>query len=78
MERPLLPEEQSFGVYSDTGSSVTNTYQSPSLSTGKIERTDMSLGRRELSWKDENELHEMYTMFAGSHEWMSAMNRDIS
>lgn len=57
-----------FGIGSDTGSPVTNTYKPPFAFTGTIERVDIALGPRDLSEADEKKLHEMYTAFAGSHE----------
>jgi hypothetical protein len=57
-----------FGVGSDTGSPVANTYKPPFAFTGKIERVDIELGPRELSREDEKRLHEMHTAFAGAHD----------
>ena len=57
-----------FGVGSDTGSPVTNTYKPPFPFTGKIERVDIELGPSNLSPEDETKLREMYTMFAGAHD----------
>jgi hypothetical protein len=57
-----------FGVGSDTGSPVTNTYKPPFSFTGTIERVDIELGPRNLSPEDEAKLHKMHTLFAGSHE----------
>jgi len=57
-----------FGVGSDTGSPVTDTYKPPFPFTGKIERVDIELGPRNLSVHDETKLHQMHTAFAGSHE----------
>lgn len=57
-----------FGVGSDTGSPVSDTYKPPFPFTGKIERVDIELGPQKLSKEDERKLHEMHTAFAGSHE----------
>lgn len=57
-----------FGVGSDTGSPVTDTYKPPFRFTGKIERVDIALGPRDLSPEDEAKLHRMHTTFAGSHD----------
>ena len=57
-----------FGVGSDTGSPVTNTYKPPFPFTGTIERVDIQLGPQNLSPEDEAKVHEMYTAFAGTHE----------
>ena len=57
-----------FGVGSDTGSPVTNTYKPPFPFTGTIERVDIELAPRNLSPEDEATLHKMHTLFAGSHE----------
>jgi arylsulfatase len=57
-----------FGIGSDTGSPVTNTYKPPFRFTGTIERVDIELGPQNLSPADEKKLHEMHTAFAGSHE----------
>ena len=53
-----------FGVGSDTGSPVTDTYKAPFPFTGKIERVDIELGPRNLSPEDEAKLHQMHTAFA--------------
>ena len=57
-----------FGVGSDTGSPVANTYTAPFRFTGKIKRVDIELGPQNLSKQDEAKLHEMQTMFVGSQE----------
>ena len=57
-----------FGVGSDTGSPVTDTYKPPFPFTGKINRVDIVLGPTKLSPADEIKLHQMHTAFAGSHE----------
>jgi hypothetical protein len=57
-----------FGIGSDTGSPVTNTYKPPFPFTGKIERVDIELGPSSLSTGDETKLHQMHTMFAGAHD----------
>ena len=57
-----------FGVGSDTGSPVTDTYKPPFPFTGKIERVDIELGPRNLNPEDEEKLHEMHTAFAGAHD----------
>ena len=57
-----------FGVGSDTGSPVTDTYKPPFPFTGKIDRVDVELGPRNLSAVDETKLHQMHTAFAGTHE----------
>jgi arylsulfatase A-like enzyme len=57
-----------FGVGSDTGSPVTDTYKPPFPFTGKIEQVDIELGPMNLSPADETKLHQMHTAFAGSHE----------
>ena len=57
-----------FGIGSDTGSPVTDTYKPPYPFTGTIERVDIELGPSNLSPEDEKKLHEMHTAFAGSHE----------
>jgi arylsulfatase A-like enzyme len=57
-----------FGIGSDTGSPVSNTYKPPFAFTGKIERVDIELGPRNLSPDDEKKLREMHTAFAGSHD----------
>jgi len=56
-----------FGVGSDTGSPVA-TYKPPFPFIGRIERVDIELGPLKLSTEDENKLHAMHTMFAGTHE----------
>ena len=55
-----------FGVGSDTGSPVTDTYKPPFPFTGKIERVDIEMGPKNLSKDNEQKLHEMHTAFAGS------------
>jgi arylsulfatase len=57
-----------FGVGSDTGSPVANTYTAPFRFTGKIKRVDIELGPKNLSKQDEAKLHEMQTMFVGARE----------
>jgi arylsulfatase len=57
-----------FGIGSDTGSPVTDTYKPPFAFTGKIERVDIELGPRDLSPEDEAKLHQMHTAFAGAHD----------
>ena len=57
-----------FGIGSDTGSPVTDTYKPPFRFTGKIERVDIELGPRNLSHEDELKLHAMHTAFAGTHD----------
>ena len=57
-----------FGVGSDTGSPVTDTYKAPFPFTGRIERVDIELGPRDLSPEDETKLHQMHTAFAGAHD----------
>ena len=57
-----------FGIGSDTGSPVTDTYKPPFPFTGKIERIDIELGPRNLSPEDELKLHAMHTAFAGTHD----------
>ena len=57
-----------FGVGSDSGSPVTNTYKPPFPFTGTIERVDILLGPHNLSPEDEAKLHEMYTAFGGAQE----------
>jgi hypothetical protein len=57
-----------FGVGSDTGSPVGDTYKPPFPFTGKIERFDIELGPLNLSAEDEAKLHAMHTMFVGAHE----------
>jgi arylsulfatase A-like enzyme len=57
-----------FGVGSDTGAPVSNTYKPPFRFTGKIERVDIELGPRNLSSEDEQKLHAMATAFAGTHD----------
>ena len=57
-----------FGVGSDTGSPVSNTYTPPFPFTGRIERVDIELGPKNLSKEDEAKLHEMQTMFVGAQE----------
>ena len=57
-----------FGVGSDTGSPVSNTYEGPFAFTGKIDRVDIELGPRNLSPEDEAKLHSMHTAFTGAHE----------
>jgi arylsulfatase len=57
-----------FGVGSDTGSPVADTYKPPFRFTGRIDRVDIELGPRDLSPEDERKLHEMHTAFAGTHE----------
>jgi arylsulfatase A-like enzyme len=57
-----------FGVGSDTGSPVSNTYKPPFRFTGKIERVDIELGPRNLSPEDEVKLHAMHTAFMGTHD----------
>lgn len=57
-----------FGVGSDTGSPVADTYKPPFPFTGRIERVDIELGPHNLSAEDETKLHQMHTAFAGTHE----------
>jgi arylsulfatase len=57
-----------FGVGSDTGSPVTNTYKAPFPFTGKILQVDIDLAPQNLSPAEEVKLHEMETAFAGSHD----------
>jgi arylsulfatase len=57
-----------FGVGSDTGSPVANTYRPPFPFTGTIEKVDIQLGPQNLKEEDETKLHAMYTAFAGTHE----------
>jgi arylsulfatase len=57
-----------FGVGSDTGSPVTDTYKPPFPFTGRIDRVDIELGPRNLNADDEARLHKMHTAFAGSHD----------
>jgi hypothetical protein len=57
-----------FGVGSDTGSPVANTYKTPFAFTGTIQRVDIALGPRNLSAQDETKLHQMHTAFADAHE----------
>jgi len=57
-----------FGVGSDTGSPVTDTYKPPFPFTGRIERVDIELGPLQLSEADEKKLHGMHTAFAGAHD----------
>jgi arylsulfatase A-like enzyme len=57
-----------FGVGSDTGSPVADTYKPPFPFTGRIEHVDIELGPRNLSAEDEAKLHGMHTAFAGTHE----------
>lgn len=57
-----------FGVGSDTGSPVTDTYKPPFPFTGKINRVDIELGPMNLSPDEETKLHEMQTAFVGAHE----------
>ncbi len=57
-----------FGLGSDTGSPVSNTYQPPFPFTGTVERVDIELGPRNLSTEDESKLHAMHTAFVGTHD----------
>lgn len=57
-----------FGVGSDTGSPVSDSYKPPFAFTGKIERVDIELAPLSLSAEDEEKVHKMHTMFAGAHE----------
>jgi arylsulfatase len=57
-----------FGVGSDTGSPVANTYKPPFPFTGTIERVDIQLGPTNLTAEDEAKLHEMYSALAGTME----------
>ena len=57
-----------FGLGSDTGSPVSNTYQPPFPFTGTVERVDIELGPRNLSPEDESKLNAMHTAFAGTHD----------
>ena len=57
-----------FGLGSDTGSPVSNTYQPPFPFTGTVERVDIELGPRNLSPEDESKLHAMQTAFVGTHD----------
>jgi arylsulfatase len=57
-----------FGLGSDTGSPVSNTYRKPFAFTGTIKRLEIELGPRNLSPEDELKLHAMHTAFAGAHE----------
>ena len=57
-----------FGVGSDTGSPVTDTYKAPFSFTGTIGSVEIELGPQKLTPEDEKKLHEMHTAFAGSHE----------
>jgi arylsulfatase len=57
-----------FGLGSDTGSPVSDTYRKPFAFTGTIKRLDIELGPRHLSPEDELRLHAMHTAFAGAHD----------
>ena len=57
-----------FGLGSDTGSPVSNTYHPPFPFTGTVKRVDIELRPRNLSAEDELKLHAMHTAFAGTHE----------
>lgn len=57
-----------FGVGSDTGSPVSNTYKAPFAFTGKILQVDIELAPQDLSPEEETKLHAMETAFAGSHD----------
>jgi arylsulfatase A-like enzyme len=57
-----------FGLGSDTGAPVSNTYQPPFPFTGTVERVDIVLGPRNMSAEDESKLHGMHTAFAGAHD----------
>jgi arylsulfatase A-like enzyme len=57
-----------FGVGSDTGSPVTDTYKAPFAFTGKIKHVEIELGPQKLSEADEKKLHAMHTAFTGTHE----------
>jgi arylsulfatase A-like enzyme len=57
-----------FGVGSDSGSPVANTYNAPFPFTGKIIQVDIDLAPQNLSPAEETRLHEMETAFAGTHE----------
>jgi arylsulfatase A-like enzyme len=57
-----------FGLGSDTGSPVSDTYRKPFAFTGTIKRLDIELGPRNLSPEDELKLHAMHTGFAGAHD----------
>jgi arylsulfatase len=57
-----------FGLGSDTGSPVSDTYRKPFAFTGTIIRLDIELGPRHLSPEDERKLHAMHTAFAGAHD----------
>lgn len=57
-----------FGIGSDTGSPVGDSYKTPFRFTGKVLRVDVELGPRNLSPEDETKLHRMHTAFADTHE----------
>ena len=57
-----------FGLGSDTGSPVSNTYKPPFPFTGTVERVDIELGPRNLGPEDESKLHAMHTAFVGTHD----------
>jgi len=57
-----------FGLGSDTGSPVSDTYRKPFAFTGTIKRLDIELGPRNLSPEDELKLHAMHTGFVGAHD----------
>jgi len=57
-----------FGVGSDTGAPVADTYEAPFPFAGKIKRVEIELGPTNLSAEDEKKLHQMATAFAGAHE----------
>ena len=57
-----------FGVGSDTGAPVSNSYKPPFAFTGRIERVDVELGPLKLSPEEEVKLHRMHTLFVGTHQ----------
>jgi arylsulfatase A-like enzyme len=57
-----------FGVGSDSGAPVADTYEAPFPFAGRIKRVEIELGPQNLSPDDEKKLHAMQTMFAGAHD----------
>lgn len=57
-----------FGLGSDTGAPVSNTYAAPFRFTGRIRHVDFELGPQNLSPEDETKLHEMQSMFINAQE----------
>jgi arylsulfatase A-like enzyme len=57
-----------FGLGTDTGSPVSNTYKAPFPFTGRVRQVNFQLGPLNLSNEDETKLHEMQSMFVNVQE----------